>query len=43
MESNIEVNDTMEDDTIETNYETPAKKKAKEPERSSPFQRSWPD
>jgi hypothetical protein len=37
------VNDNTEDDNIETNYKTRAKKKQKELERSSLFQRSWLD
>jgi hypothetical protein len=33
----------MEDDNIETNYEKPAKKKAKRTRKIKPLQRSWPD
>jgi hypothetical protein len=36
----IEVNDTIEEDNVETTYETPAKKKTKEHTKSSPYQRS---
>jgi hypothetical protein len=39
METTIESNDAIEEENIETNYETPAKKKAKGHEKSSPYQR----
>jgi hypothetical protein len=39
IKATIEANDTMEDDNIETSYETPAIKKQNGQERSSPFVR----
>jgi hypothetical protein len=37
METTIEVNDAIEEENVETNYETPAKKKAKRTQKIKPL------